>query len=59
LPFSRAGEYIELRSDSGDLIGFIRTLAELPTEVADAIRESVRLRHFVPYVQRILSVKGT
>jgi hypothetical protein len=47
-PFSRPGEYIELRSDSGDLIGFIRTLAELRTEVADAIRESVRLGHFVP-----------
>ena len=58
-PFSRPGEYIELSNDSGDLIGFIRTLAELRPEVADAIRESVRLGHFVPYVQRILSVKGT
>ena len=58
-PFSRPGEYIELRGDSGDLIGFVHTLAELRPEVADAIRESVRLGHFVPYVQRILSVKGT
>lgn len=29
------------------------------TDVADALRESVRLGHFVPYVQCILSVKGT
>ena len=57
-PYTLPGEYIELRCDGGDLIGFIRRIEELDPLVRKAVRESMRFQHFVPLIRRVLSVKG-
>ncbi len=57
-PFSLPEDYVELRGDDGDLIGFIRRLGKLSPDTADAVRTSIRLHHFVPLVRRILSIEG-
>lgn len=57
-PFSLPSEYVELRGQGGDLIGFVRRLDQLSPDVADAVGKSLRLRHFVPLVTRILAIKG-
>jgi len=57
-PFSRPGEYVEVRDQAGDLIGFIRLLDRLAPQVAADVRTSMRLSHFVPLVRRILSING-
>ena len=57
-PFSLPGDYVELRDDEGSLVGFIKHLDDLRPESADAIRASMRLRHFVPLVKQILSISG-
>jgi hypothetical protein len=57
-PYSRPGRYIEVRDEERNLLGFIRDLDDLQTRVAQAIRTSLRLNHFVPLVQQIRSISG-
>ena len=56
-PFTRPGEYIELRTAKDDSLGFIRRLDELDPDSRAAVAKAVQLQHFVPRVQRVLSIK--
>jgi len=58
LPFKMPGQFIELRNDKKELIGFIRSLDELDPDSRAAVAKALGLQHFVPRIQRILSIKG-
>lgn len=57
-PFTRPDCFIELRSEAGDLLGFIRSLGGVEPESAAAAAASARLGRFVPRIVRVLSIKG-
>ena len=57
-PFRQPDEFIELRKEKNDLVGFIRRMSELDAESRVAVEHALRLQHFVPVIRQILSIQG-
>ena len=57
-PFQLPGQFIELRDDKGEIVGFIRRVDELPAQSREAVEKALRLQHFVPFIKRVISIKG-
>lgn len=58
-PFSAPDEFIELREETGELLGFVRHVSELDPGSAAAVSAAAKLGRLVPKIKRIFSIRGS
>lgn len=58
-PLTEEERFLSIReaNEKAKEIGMVESLKDLPTDMADMLREQLKLRYFMPVIEKILSLK--
>lgn len=58
-PITQPDEYISIREadEKAREIGIVQKLSDIPKDQAEMLREQLRLRYFIPQIEKVLDVK--